>query len=284
MALALALMVMLSATAFAADTEGTASLGDITWQEVLEGIAVTVTDQTTQAVGIGSYDWGVPIENQTYYFFDADGNALGSISGTAYLTMNSRAEARCPGALSTLPGGSAGWYAQIFNDYRGVTRLAVDEYLNDVQVGRFALDDQDWTLLGEVFAPGGAQDPAQAVIELANQERVNAGLEAVAVDQNLMSFAAIRAQEMAELFSHTRPNGEPDSTMGAPDYPWIMCNNGMGYLTPESAVEGWMNSPGHRRNMLYSGHDRVGAACYHDDRGTYWCIIFYADGGRYPDY
>ncbi len=126
---------------------------------------------------------------------------------------------------------------------------------------------------------------AAQVVELANAEREKAGVPAVPVDPQLMKLAAIRAEELATSFSHTRPNGEGDQYTGLPDYEWVMCNLGMGYLSPAEVVNGWMHSPGHRRNMLYAGHDSVGAGCYQDSSGTlYWCIIFYRDGGFYPGY
>ena len=126
---------------------------------------------------------------------------------------------------------------------------------------------------------------AEEVVALANAERAKAGVPEVPVDSKLMELAAIRAEELATSFSHTRPNGEGDQYTGLPDYEWVMCNLAYGYTTPEAVVDGWMNSPGHKRNMIYSGHDCVGAGCYRASNGTlYWCIIFYRNGGYYPVY
>ena len=126
---------------------------------------------------------------------------------------------------------------------------------------------------------------AEEVVALANVERAKAGVPTVATDSRLMELANIRAEELAISYSHTRPNGEGDQYTGLPDYRWVMCNIAYGYLTPESVVDAWMNSSGHRRNMLYAGHDSVGAGCYRDASGTlYWCIIFYRNGGYYPGY
>ena len=133
--------------------------------------------------------------------------------------------------------------------------------------------------------PSTTERYAVKVVELANAEREKAGVPAVPVDPQLMKLAAIRAEELATSFSHTRPNGEGDQYTGLPNYEWVMCNLGMGYLSPAEVVNGWMHSPGHRRNMLYAGHDSVGAGCYRDSSGTlYWCIIFYRDSGFYPGY
>ena len=126
---------------------------------------------------------------------------------------------------------------------------------------------------------------ANEMVDLANAERKKAGVPEVSKDSKLMELAAMRAEELATSYSHTRPNGEGDQYTGEPDYEWVMCNIGRGQKTPSEVVSDWMNSSGHKRNMLYEGHDSVGAGCYQDSNGKwYWCIMFYADGGSYPDY
>lgn len=128
-------------------------------------------------------------------------------------------------------------------------------------------------------------DFADEMVDLANSERRKAGVPEVAKDSKLMELAAMRAEELATSYSHTRPNGEGDQYTGEPDYEWVMCNIGHGQVTSDQVISDWMNSSGHRRNMLYEGHDSVGAGCYQDENGHfYWCIMFYADGGSYPDY
>lgn len=126
---------------------------------------------------------------------------------------------------------------------------------------------------------------AYEVIALANKKRSAAGLSEVPTDSGLMDVAATRAKEISESYSHTMPNGENDSYAGLPDYEWVMCNLGKGQKTPEKIVDAWMNSSEHKRNIMYPEHTAVGAGCYQDDNGTlYWCITYYRDGGKYPNY
>lgn len=135
------------------------------------------------------------------------------------------------------------------------------------------------------FGTSMVDEYASKVVTLANAERAKAGVPEVPVDNRLMELADVRAEELATSFSHTRPNGEGDQYTGLPDYEWVLCNIAYGQTSPEQVVSDWMNSPGHRRNMLYAGHDSVGAGCYRDSNGTlYWCIIFYRNGGYYPGY
>ena len=125
---------------------------------------------------------------------------------------------------------------------------------------------------------------AYKAIAIANSERTAAGLSKVAVDPGLMSIAKLRAKELVTSFSHTRPNGESDAYTGLPDYEWVLCNILVGTDDPETAISIWMNSPGHRRNIMYPGHTAVGAACVLNSNGTpYWCIVYYRDGGMYPN-
>ena len=52
-------------------------------------------------------------------------------------------------------------------------------------------------------------------------------------------------------------------------------NIAMGQTNSSEAVRSWMNSPGHRANMLNPGYSRVGAAAYRTRRGAiYWCVQF----------
>ena len=126
---------------------------------------------------------------------------------------------------------------------------------------------------------------AMEVLELVNQNRAAQGSAALTMSYDLQKAAMERAAELAVFFSHTRPNGESDSYLGAPDYRWVMCNLGKGYGSPAAAVEGWMNSTGHRNNILYAGHDWVGAGCCQGTDGRYyWVIVYYREGGYYPDY
>ena len=104
---------------------------------------------------------------------------------------------------------------------------------------------------------------AQEVIRLTNEERAKAGLPALKVNDKLMQAAAIRAEEITEKFSHTRPNGEGMSTVfyevGLD--PYELCpgeNIASKATTPQQVVEVWMNSEGHRNAILNENHTDIG--------------------------
>ena len=101
---------------------------------------------------------------------------------------------------------------------------------------------------------------AEQVVELVNQERTKAGLSAVTLDQNIASAALVRAKEIETSFSHTRPNGSKFSTAlteqgvtfkGAGE------NIAWGQKSPEAVMQAWMNSEGHRANILNKNFTKI---------------------------
>jgi uncharacterized protein YkwD len=100
-------------------------------------------------------------------------------------------------------------------------------------------------------------------------------------DDRLVAAARGHSVDMAtrDYFDHESPEGEgPGERAAAEGYPdWSGENIAMGYSTPEAVVEGWMDSPGHRRNILdcTSVAIGVGAADSGDaGRGIYWTQMF----------
>ena len=119
---------------------------------------------------------------------------------------------------------------------------------------------------------------AEQVVELVNQERTKAGLSAVTLDQNIASAALVRAKEIETSFSHTRPNGSKFSTAlteqgvtfkGAGE------NIAWGQKSPEAVMQAWMNSEGHRANILNKNFTKIGVGYYQNAGGTnYWTQLF----------
>jgi uncharacterized protein YkwD len=92
------------------------------------------------------------------------------------------------------------------------------------------------------------------VFRLVNEQRVANGLQKLAYRSDLQQAADIRAGEIIDSFSHTRPDGTECFTVfkeiGVTNYTWLGENIAKGYATPESVMDGWMNSPGHKANIL----------------------------------
>ena len=132
----------------------------------------------------------------------------------------------------------------------------------------------------EAASFGSVDEQAEAV-QLLNEVRAEVGLEALNWDPNskLQAAARIRAQELEELFSHTRPDGTSCFTiLKAYRINYRTCAENIAYgtnLDAEGVIELWYNSPGHYKNMTNADVTEVGLASWHDDGGNvYWVQLF----------
>ena len=116
------------------------------------------------------------------------------------------------------------------------------------------------------------------VVELVNEERAKAGLNPVTLRKNISAAAQMRAQETEVSFSHTRPDGTKFTTALAQagvTYRGAGENIAWGQRTPEQVMNGWMNSAGHRANILNEKFTSIGVGYYQNAAGTnYWTQLF----------
>ena len=121
------------------------------------------------------------------------------------------------------------------------------------------------------------------ILSLVNQERVRNGLSKLSWGDTCTDAAEIRAEELVQLYSHTRPDGSSWST--ACDNP----NNntasiegenlvvGNSAVSPETTVAAWMNSEKHRENILNPDYTKLAVGFYFDPDSTYkthWAQYF----------
>lgn len=136
----------------------------------------------------------------------------------------------------------------------------------------------------EPNAPGTPEAPeenttyAARVVRLVNEERAKAGLSALTVDSGLEAAGLVRAKEIVSSFSHTRPDGTSFATAikeQGVSYRGAGENIAWGQKSPEAVVDAWMNSPGHRANILNEKFTRIGVGHYQNSGGTnYWVQLF----------
>lgn len=121
---------------------------------------------------------------------------------------------------------------------------------------------------------------AQEVIRLVNIERQNEGLAPLKADELVSQAAYKRAQEIKTTFDHTRPDGTSCFTVLKEygiSYRAAGENIAKGSPTPERVVDGWMNSAGHRANILNENFTTIGVGYYVDSTGTaHWAQLFTA--------
>ncbi len=126
----------------------------------------------------------------------------------------------------------------------------------------------------------------QQVLNLTNVERTNAGLQPLRLNEKLNQSAQAHSQDMAiaDYFSHTGANGSNAGDRAASAgyyYSSLGENIAAGYITPQEVVQGWMNSPGHRANIMNAGYQELGIGYYYlaNDTGSvnynyYWTQEF----------
>ncbi|GAA2472536.1 CAP domain-containing protein [Streptomyces longisporus] len=148
-------------------------------------------------------------------------------------------------------------------------------------VGDGRSGDVYWTALwARPLTPGDLARTAAEVVGLTNRERAGAGLPPLAVDPLLTTAAQAHSADMVAraFYSHTSPDGSQ---------PWdraaaagarrrsIGENIACGQRSPAEVVDGWMNSPGHRANILKPDFTHIGIGfAGGGPAGMYWTQLF----------
>ncbi|MFE9017753.1 CAP domain-containing protein [Streptomyces sp. NPDC007808] len=141
--------------------------------------------------------------------------------------------------------------------------------------------DTYWTALwARPLMPGDLTRTAAEVVDLTNRERARAGLRPLAVDAALSTAAQTYSADMAAraFYAHTSPEGTRpwDRAAAAGSRMRSIGENiACGQRSPAEVVEGWMNSPGHRANILKRDFTHMGAGfAGGGPAGSYWTQLF----------
>ncbi|MBQ5749175.1 MAG: hypothetical protein IIV87_03350 [Oscillospiraceae bacterium] len=125
--------------------------------------------------------------------------------------------------------------------------------------------------------PGNVHEYEREVVRLVNIEREKNGLPALTLREDLCIHARVKSQDMRSggYFSHTSPTyGSPFEMMQSFGITYRSAgeNIAMGYNSPQSVVQAWMNSEGHRANILSASFTHLGVGYVAD--GGYWTQWF----------
>ncbi|MFE5299943.1 CAP domain-containing protein [Streptomyces sp. NPDC056632] len=116
------------------------------------------------------------------------------------------------------------------------------------------------------------------VVVLVNERRRSAGLPPLRVDERLRESSRAHSADMAArgFFSHEAPGGvQPVDRMRRAGYPAPAAENiARGQQTAAGAMRGWMNSPGHRANILREGLATIGVGVHLGAGGPWWTQNF----------
>lgn len=130
----------------------------------------------------------------------------------------------------------------------------------------------------QIKAPSAEQAAAATIVSLVNQERAQAGCSPVRADAQLAALATAFSDDMAArgFFDHTDPDGRS---------PWDRAakagvgnlggeNIARGQADAKAVMEAWMNSPGHRANILNCDYKTLGVGVHFGEGGPWWTQDF----------
>ena len=152
--------------------------------------------------------------------------------------------------------------------------LTEDGAMEELEDDGFIIFEEDVPLAGEP----GSEDIHEyvfAVVDLVNEERAKENIPPVSLNRAATNAAQVRAQEATKAFSHTRPNGTKCFTaLAEADISYQAAGENLAgrIKTPEKVVDAWMNSPGHRKNIMNPKYSQIGVG--YVSSGNYWSQFF----------
>ncbi len=120
---------------------------------------------------------------------------------------------------------------------------------------------------------------AEQIAGIVNSERASYGLSPLKFSPKLSQAANVRAGEIRQLFSHTRPDGTSCFTAisdAGITYSAAAENIAYGQKSPQSVMNAWMNSAGHRANILDENMEYIGVGVAYENGIYYWTQFFAA--------
>lgn len=164
-------------------------------------------------------------------------------------------------------------YTNISKDYWADTKFDISKTQLKKQSDGNYMAVYDYTVKGMRD-----YEKAYAVLDLVNQERRKAGLSELMMDKDLLENAMKRASETVTYFEHERPNGLDCFSAITRSYGAAAENIAEYQTTASSVMNSWMNSAGHRQNILTSRYTCIGIGCYKADDGRYYWTQLFTNG------
>ena len=148
-------------------------------------------------------------------------------------------------------------------EYKEISKDDINEY-DSITINNIQNENTYTDLINEVY-------------EITNNYRSLVGVPSLTLDSSLVEAANIRAKELSDSFSHTRPNGSSCFTVLSElgiSYGTAGENIAAGYSSSQSVMEGWRSSSGHYQNIISSKFKKIGIGVNIINNQYYWVQIF----------
>ena len=148
-------------------------------------------------------------------------------------------------------------------EYKEISKDDINEY-DSITINNIQNENTYTDLINEVY-------------EITNNYRSLVGVSSLTLDSSLVEAASIRAKELSDSFSHTRPNGSSCFTVLSElgiSYGTAGENIAAGYSSSQSVMEGWRSSSGHYQNIISSKFKKIGIGVNIINNQYYWVQIF----------
>lgn len=196
---------------------------------------------------------------------------LSQVTGCTGLEQLNRMSFAQDGKLTSFPLDASDGYRYISSEAFSDTpyQPTKPSYMDVSDSGDFVVYDASLVFKGDVL-----YSEAYQVLDLVNSERSKEGLPALTMDQGLLAAANQRAAELCVLFDHTRPSGDDCFTVSDK----AMGENIAAYqVDAEAVMDSWMNSSGHRSNIMSDRWSSIGIAAFKQNGAVYWVQLFGED-------
>ena len=150
-----------------------------------------------------------------------------------------------------------------------------DKYYEDIS--KDDINEYDSITINNIQSENIYTDLINEVYEITNNYRSLVGVPSLTLDSSLVTAASIRAKEISDSFSHTRPNGSSCFTVLSElgiSYGTAGENIAAGYSSSQSVMEGWRSSSGHYQNIISSKFKKIGIGVNIINNQYYWVQIF----------
>ena len=150
-----------------------------------------------------------------------------------------------------------------YKEYKEISKDDINEY-DSITINNIQNENTYTDLINEVY-------------EITNNYRSLIGVSSLTLDSSLVEAANIRAKELSDSFSHTRPNGSSCFTVLSElgiSYGTAGENIAAGYSSSQSVMEGWRSSSGHYQNIISSKFKKIGIGVNIINNQYYWVQIF----------